>query len=113
MLADDGRVADVAVAETELVVGEADGPRIVRALRLFQGAAEQRDRRATARRGRSPDVACRRHSSDSRSGCSRSRSSGGVAQRFARLADVVLLEPGLGERAADLDGFIAGQAGLA
>ena len=43
VLADDGGVADVAVAEAELVVGEADRARVVRPLRLLQRAGEERD----------------------------------------------------------------------
>ena len=43
VLADDGRVADLPVAEAELVVGEADGARIVRALGRLQGFGEERD----------------------------------------------------------------------
>ena len=41
MLAHDGDVADLAVAEAELVVGEADGPRVVRALGLLQRLGEE------------------------------------------------------------------------
>ena len=43
VLADDGGVADVAVAEAELVVGEADGAGVVGALGLLQRAAEKGD----------------------------------------------------------------------
>ena len=43
VLADDRGVADLPVAVAELVVGEADGARIVRQLRLLQRAAVQRD----------------------------------------------------------------------
>ena len=44
VFADDGHVADLAVALAEIEVREADGARIVRDLRLFQGAVVQRDR---------------------------------------------------------------------
>ena len=57
VLADDRRVADVAVAEAELVVGEADRARVVRALRLLQRAARAGRCRATVHPWRSP--ACR------------------------------------------------------
>ncbi len=43
VLADDGDVADLAVALAELVVREADGARVVRHLGLLQRAAVQRD----------------------------------------------------------------------
>ena len=43
VLADDGGVADLAVAEGQLVVGEADGAGIVRALRQPQRLGEERD----------------------------------------------------------------------
>ncbi len=44
MLADDREIADLAVALSEAEVGESDRARIVRGLRLFQGAAVKRDR---------------------------------------------------------------------
>jgi hypothetical protein len=57
VIADDGRVADVAVAQAELVVGEPDRARIVGALGLLQRAAEQRDRAGRfALRRREPRV---------------------------------------------------------
>ena len=43
VLADDGDVADLAVAEAKSVMGEADGAGIVGHLGLLQGAAVQRD----------------------------------------------------------------------
>ncbi len=44
VLAHDGGVADLAIAERQLVVGESDGARVVGELRLLQGAAVERDR---------------------------------------------------------------------
>ena len=44
VLADDARVADLLVAERELVVGEADRARVVRELGVLQRARVQRDR---------------------------------------------------------------------
>ena len=72
VLADDRRVADLAIAETELVVGEPDGARVVRALRLLQRSRQERDaaRRLAAGTARRP---CIRQRSDSRAGLSRSR----------------------------------------
>ena len=43
MLANDPRIADLLVTERELVVGQANGSRIVRELGMFQGAGMQRD----------------------------------------------------------------------
>ena len=57
VLADDRDVADLAVALAELVVGEADGARVVRGLRVLQRAAVQRDgARLIAARRREPAV---------------------------------------------------------
>ena len=111
VLADDGHVADLPVAEPELVVGEPDGARIVRALGLLQRLRQERDaaRRLAARHGQpavhAPQV----------------RQPGRVeplpplrriAQRLGRLPDVVLQQPGLGQRAADLGLLVAVAAGL-
>ena len=43
VLAHDGHVADLAITEAQLVVGESDGPRVVRTLGLLQGLGEERD----------------------------------------------------------------------
>ena len=43
VLADDGGVADLAVAEAELVVGKADRARVVRPLGLLEGRVRKRD----------------------------------------------------------------------
>ena len=43
MLADDGHVADLAIALAEIKMREADGARVVRDLRLLQRAAVKRD----------------------------------------------------------------------
>ena len=98
VLADDGRVADVAVAEPELVVGEPDRARIVRALRLLQGA---RPRSAMPREGsplRNRQLAVQPPQLRQPGRVQPLALVGRIAQRFGRLADVVLLEPGLGER---------------
>ena len=109
VLADDGHVADLPVAEPELVVGEADGARVVRALRLLQRLGEERDaaRRLAARDGQAavqpPEL----------------REPGRVqplaplrrtAQRLGRLPHVVLQQPRFGERAANLDLLVAAAA---
>ena len=57
MVADDARVADLLVAERQLVVGEANGARIVRELGVLQRARVQRDgARLLAARERDPAV---------------------------------------------------------
>src|ERR1051326_4160998 len=43
MLADDPRIADLLVAERQLVMGEADRARVVRELRVLQRAGVKRD----------------------------------------------------------------------
>ncbi len=111
VLADDGHLADLPVAQPQLVVGEPDGARIVRALGLLQRLGQERDAagRLAARHGQpavhAPEV----------------RQPGRVealppfrriAQRFGRLPDVVLEQPGLGQRAADLGLLVAIAAGL-
>ena len=44
VLADDGRVADLAIAEGELIVGQTDGFGIVGLLGVTKRSSEQRDR---------------------------------------------------------------------
>ena len=51
VLADDRGVADLDVAERQLVVGEAHRPRVVRRLRVLEGAAVERDRTRLFRPG--------------------------------------------------------------
>ena len=113
VLADDGGVADLAVAVPELVVGEADGARVVGALGLLQ---RPWSRKAMPRDG-SPRADASRPCS--RQSCGQARRIeplarfGRAAERLGRLADVVLQQPGFGERAADLDLFVAGQSRVA
>ena len=102
VLADDGGVADVAVAETELVVGEADGARVVGALGLLERAAEERDAaRRLAARDRQPAVQPPELGQPRR--IEPLALFGRIAERLGRLADVVLLKPGLGQGASDLE----------
>ena len=110
VLADDGGVPDLPVAEPQLVVGEADRPRVVRPLGLADRLGQEGDAaRRLATRGGQPAV----HPPQPRQlgrlqplpGFRRS------AQCVSRLPDVVLKEPGLGERAANLNLLVAGQSG--
>ena len=102
-------VADLPVAEAELVVGEADRPRIVRALGLLQRLGEERDaaRGLAARDGQpavhAPEVGQPR-------GIEPLALLGRSSERLGRLPQVVLEQPGFGERTPDLDLIVAPQA---
>ena len=111
VLADDRHLADLPVAQAQLVVGEPDGARIVRALGLLQRFGQERDAagRLAARHGQAavhpPQV----------------RQPGrvetlpsfrGIAQCFGRLPHVVLEQPGFGQRAANLRLLVASATGL-
>ena len=97
VLADDGAVADLPVAEAELVVGEADGARVVRALRLLQRAREKRN---AARRLPLGDrqLAVQPPELGQPGGMQPLALFGRMAQRVGRLTDVVLQEPRFGQR---------------
>ena len=106
VLADDGRVADLPVAEAELVVGEADGARVVRALGLLQGLGEEGDAagRLAAGDGQ-PAVHPPEVGQPGR--IEPLAPFGRRPERLGRLPDVVLEQPGFGQRAADLDLLVA------
>jgi hypothetical protein len=112
VLADDGGVADVVVADGELVMHESDGAGLVRAFGRCKGLAEQGDaaRRFTAC-SRKPAV----HSPDV--GETRRLQAFARFRRptegFGRLPDVILEEVGLGQRASDLNLLVTGQPGAA
>ena len=100
MLADDRRVADLPVADPQLVVGEADGARIVRALGQFQRPRQERDAAGRLAAGER----------DSPVHAPEIRQSGGIqpltafglrAERRGGLFDIVLKQPGLGEGGPD------------
>jgi hypothetical protein len=106
VIANDVRVADLAVTEAELEVGKTDGPRIMRALGRLQGACEKRDstRRLASRRSKAavhpPEIRkTSRIEPFSRFGR--------PPERFGCLSNVVLEEPRLGQRAPDLDLLLA------
>ena len=99
MLADDRRVADLPVAEAQFVVREADCFRVVRLLRVPQGAAEQRDgARLVAFRKR--DAAVKPPQCREQRGRKILARVGRPPERRRRLRDVVAHQPGFGERAA-------------
>jgi hypothetical protein len=110
VLADDGGVADLAVAETQLVVCEADGARIVGALGLRERLRQKRDatRRLSAC-GRQAAVHPPKLREASR--LEPFARFGRTAKRLGGLAQIILEEPRLGERAADLDLFVARETG--
>ena len=103
VLADDRRVADLLVAEPELVVREADGFRIVRLLGVTQRPAEQRDRARLVAFGKR-DAAVKPPQRREQGG--RKIVAGRVgrpSERGGRLRDVVAHQPGFGERASQAD----------
>ena len=93
-------VADLLVAESQLVVGESDRARVVRELGVLQGARVQRDRaRLFAARKRQAAV----QAPERREARVGERLAHGVrraAERRGGLAQVVLEQPGRGERRA-------------
>ena len=96
VIADDRRVADLPVAQPQLVVGQADRPGIVRALGLLERACQEGN---AARRLSLGDrqLAVQAPQLRQPRRMSRSRSSGGCPSASVGLADVVLQEPGLGQ----------------
>ena len=110
VLANDGGVADLLVAEAQLVVGQADGLGIVRELGLTQRAAEQRDgARLVASGERNAAVEAPE----------RGKEGGGKvvarirrpSQRRRRLRHIVAQQPGFRQRAAQADFVFALEAG--
>ncbi len=110
VLPDDGRVADLLVAEAELVMGETNRLGIVGQLRLPQRASEQRDRaRLVAARERDPAMKAPEHGKHGRrQGVP--RGIGRPSEQCARLHDVIGEQPGFGERAAEDDFVFALQS---
>ena len=103
VLADDRRVADLLVAEPELVVREADGFGIVRQLGLAQRAAEQRDRARLVALGKRDAAMQPPERREERGRKIVARRIGRPSKRRGRLRDVVAHQPGLGERASEAD----------
>ena len=101
LLAHDRRVADLAVAHAQLVVREADGPRVERELRLLEGAAEQGDgaRLVAAQRGEAAVEAPERRELRRRDPLA--QHVGRAAEHRGGLRDVVAQQPRFGHRAAD------------
>src|SRR5262245_50435837 len=109
MFANDGNVADFAVALAELVMCETDGAGVVSRLGLLEGAAMKRNRPGLIpSRGREPTVKTpeRRELTgrDSIAECIRR-----TTECRRSLIEVVLKQPGLGERRADRQLVVAGQ----
>ena len=113
MVAYDPRVSDLFVAEGEVVVGKADGARVVRALGMLQRAAEEGDgARGLAARGRQtrvepPEVG------QERRGEPFAQFIGRFAERLRGPGQVVLLQPGLSQTAAEYGQFAPRQPGIA
>ncbi len=97
---DDGRVADLAVADAELVVGQADGAGIEREFRLLEGASEERDAaRLIAAERREPAVQAPEPGQPRRRDAF-AQHVWRAAEHGGRLVHVVPEEPGLGHRTA-------------
>ena len=110
VLAHDRCVADLAVAEAQLVVRQADRAGIVGALRLLERAA----RKAMPRDGSPWAIAslpCRRHSSESRAGWSRSRSSGGCPSASVAWRMSSCRSQASASADAELEQFVAAETG--
>jgi hypothetical protein len=109
VLAHDGDVADLPVALAELVMRAPDPARVVRGLRLLQGARVHGDgARLIAARGRQAAVQAPERGEPSR----RHRIAEGVgraAERARRLIQVVLQQRRLGEHRADGKLFVSRQ----
>jgi hypothetical protein len=101
VLPDDPRVTDLFVAEGQLVMREADGPRLVGELGVLQRARVQGNgaRLLTARKG---DAALQPpHRRELRVGDGLSHRVRRPANRGGGLGEVVLQQPGFSERRAD------------
>src|SRR5262249_9155509 len=111
VLADDGRVADVPITEPELVVGEPDRPRVVGALRLTQRAAEQRDAARGFAAGDSEPAVQAPQLRETRR-MQPFPLLARLTEVLRRLSDVVLRNPRLRQRAADLEVLVACESRL-
>jgi len=111
VLANDRHVADVAVAEPELVVGKADGSRVVRPFRLSQRLGQKRDPAGGF-------TACHREPAVHPPQIRKTRrieplsSFGRLPKRLRCTTHIVLKEPRFGKGAPDLDLLVAVQAWL-
>ena len=111
VLADNRDVADLAVGLAELVVGEADGARIMRGVGGLQRAAVQRDR-ARLIAARPGETAVQPPERGQPSG--RNRFAEGVgrpAERGGRLIEIVLQQPCFGEHGPHGQLLVARQRG--
>ena len=111
VLANDRGVANLFVTEPELIVGEADGLGVVRKLGLTKRPADERDGALLIALGKR-DAAV--HAPAGREQRWRKIVPGRIglaSQRRRRLCDIVGLQPGVGERAAQADLVVALEAG--
>ena len=111
MLAHGGGVADLPVAKAELVVGEPDGARIVRALGLLERLGQQRDR-AGGFAGRDREAAVHAPQVGEPGRIEPLAPLGRRTKRLRGLPQVVEQQPGLCQCAADLDLLVATQSRL-
>jgi len=106
VLAHDRHLADLSIAETELVMGKSDRAGIVRPVGLAQGLGEKRD---TARRlaARDRETAMYPPKVGQAGRVKPFASFRRSPQRLGSPAHIVLQQPGFGECAADLNVFVA------
>jgi len=97
MLADDAGVADLLVAERELVVREADGPRIVRELGVLQRAGMERDRARLFTAGVRDAPVQAPQCRELRIADRLAQRVGGTSKRGRGLGEIILEQPGFGE----------------
>jgi hypothetical protein len=110
VLSDDGRVADLAVAQAQLVMGKPDRAGVMRPFGGRQGFREQGDpARRLAACGGEPTV--HPPAVGEFGGVQPLARLGGTPDGLGGLTQIVLQEPGFGQRAPDLDVFLARQPG--
>src|SRR5688572_28649981 len=108
MVPEDARIADLLVAERELAVGESDGARVVRELRVLERPCMQRDRaRLFAPRKRQPAVQAPQPRQAGVADWFADR--GWAAESGSGLREVVLQQPGFRQRRANGDFVLAGE----
>ena len=111
VLAHDGGVADLLVAEPEFVVGEADGPGVVRQLGVLQRAAQQRDGARLIAAGERDAAVQPPQRRQLRRRQRVAHRVGRAAEHGAGLAEVVAEQPRFGQRAPEGQLVLAREAG--
>jgi len=108
VIADDRAVADLAVAEPELIVGETDGAGIVRAFSLFQRAGEEGD--ASGRLAPCDRELAVQPPQLRQAGRVQPLAFRWMAERLGGLPEVVLEQPRFRQRTAELERLVTAEA---